>query len=389
MTSLRPHLEYVGGLEGDFLALQETRLTQDGFNYVSDDIRRLGWSPCWGRAQPRQAGCKSVLKAVPGGVGVLVRNHHLVSYTPRTELGQSLYQTGRWVGTTVQVAGGNQLVHVISFYGISGANEGGDAMLRNESLLQQVFDESSSLGDVPVVLCGDFNVKPEKSRVITTELLAGRWLDAAATIARIEGTTPADTFFSRGTCSRIDLMLLNNRAAQLLHSCKVLPVPADGIRNHKPVQMVMRLPDSSEWAERIPRARGLPVVPPELRLSDETKEHIATDIKAKEGLAFYKKYEAGDIDGLWADWCSIAERYLLEVVAMANGQPEILEDTDFQGRGYCSETVRTRVNRRAGDIGAAILDPKKQHLLKVLAILDQIIEGETRCCLDRTNPSHR
>ena len=152
---------------------------------------------------------------------MLVHRNHLATYTPRTSLGEELYQSGRWVCNTVRVAGGSQLLHIVSVYGHPGANEGGTVMQENEILLQQVFDEAGSLGDVPVVLCGDFNVMPEKSNVISTELVTGRWLDAAAASARLDNATPACTYFSGGTSSRIDLVMLNNRAAQLFHRCDV------------------------------------------------------------------------------------------------------------------------------------------------------------------------
>ena len=90
VTTLKPNLEYVGNLQGDILALQEVRLTKDGFNYVHKDLETRKWRECWGQAQPIREGTKfSVLDAAQGGVGVLVHENHQVTYTPRTEMGQT------------------------------------------------------------------------------------------------------------------------------------------------------------------------------------------------------------------------------------------------------------------------------------------------------------
>ena len=57
---------------------------------------------------------------------------------------------------------------MVSVYGYPRANDGGEEMIANETLLEKVFTEAASLGDVPVFICGDFNVQ-----VVNSPILAG------------------------------------------------------------------------------------------------------------------------------------------------------------------------------------------------------------------------
>ena len=49
----------------------------------------------------------------------------------------------------VDVNKGGMRLHVVS--------DGGEAAFQNESLLHKVSDEASTLGNVPVLVCGDLN----------------------------------------------------------------------------------------------------------------------------------------------------------------------------------------------------------------------------------------
>ena len=56
-------------------------------------------------------------------------------------------------------------------------------MENNEAFLRKVFLEARSLGNVPVVICGDFNVKLENSAVLTEQSSTGEWVDAAGLVS--------------------------------------------------------------------------------------------------------------------------------------------------------------------------------------------------------------
>ena len=70
-------------------------------------------------------------------------------------------------------------VYVASVWGQSGSSS--DAALRrvNERLLVNSILHTSSMGDVPYFLCGDFNCALSESRVLTMSKASGKVIDLA------------------------------------------------------------------------------------------------------------------------------------------------------------------------------------------------------------------
>ena len=46
-------------------------------------------------------------------------------------MGDALYETGRWQSISVKFHRSSEIIHVVSVYGFSRANEGGEAMVEN------------------------------------------------------------------------------------------------------------------------------------------------------------------------------------------------------------------------------------------------------------------
>ena len=147
VTSLPHHLPFVTSLDVtsldcDILALQEVRLTLDGQVMIQEYLRECGWTSLWGKPQPVRPGTRlSVLDAKQGEVGSCVRSGHLISPTPRSTLGEELYQTGRWQSAVVGVSGSSTQVH-----GFPRATEGGEAMEHNQAFLNNVFSRGAFVG---------------------------------------------------------------------------------------------------------------------------------------------------------------------------------------------------------------------------------------------------
>ena len=57
---------------------------------------------------------------------------------------------------------------------------------------------ASSLGNVPVLVLGDFNIKVERSPILAHLMTSGRWSDIGQTCPTLERTDPAPTFEARG-----------------------------------------------------------------------------------------------------------------------------------------------------------------------------------------------
>ena len=85
-------------------------------------------------AQPLRPGTvKSVMDAKQGGVGVAFRSCHTAAPSPRSSIGDALYESGRWQSISVKFHRSSEIIHVVP-----------------------VFLEAGSLGSGSVVICGDF-----------------------------------------------------------------------------------------------------------------------------------------------------------------------------------------------------------------------------------------
>ena len=328
VTSLTPHLPYIASFEVDFIALQEVRLTIDGQKIIDDGLTPFGWQAVWGKPQPiRRGTTKSITDAKQGGVGVLVRKQHQAAPSPRTEIGEELYNTGRWQSCVIKLHRGNSLLHVVSVYGHPGANDGGEEMERNEEFLTNVFLEAASLGNVPVVIGGDFNARLENSTALSGFVTSGVWSDAASLYSMVTGEPMADTYQTYSGTSRIDMLFMNAAATRLFKSFKVVNVPPEGIKRHKPIEAIWSFDMPREFASKIQSARGLPRKRTEI--DPRETELIAHEIVSEHGNSFYEAFFANDVNTMWEQWCTMAESYLVTKAAVESGKLDIIGDRRY------------------------------------------------------------
>ena len=88
-------------------------------------------------------------------------------------------------------------------------------------MLQKVFHEEAHLGEVPVIITGDFNIQAEESEVVQKELDSARWYDVAA---QYMGQEKPCTYSMKGIVegedlpgsSCIDLIFANRQAMALI-----------------------------------------------------------------------------------------------------------------------------------------------------------------------------
>ena len=72
------------------------------------------------------------------------------------------------------------MLHCFCVYGYPNAGRDATARERNEDLLRKTLEVAAELGDVPIVMLGDFNVDPSASAVLRSAIESGCWHDAAA-----------------------------------------------------------------------------------------------------------------------------------------------------------------------------------------------------------------
>ena len=372
VTSLIPHIPYVANLEADVLALQEVRLTTDGQKLANDLLEPFKLNSVWGKAQPIRRGTRlSTLDAKQGGVGVLHRQQHSVSPSPRTEVGQALFETGRWQSVAVNFNGSGLIFHVVSLYGYAGANEGGELMETNENFLNNVFAEASSFGDIPVLVVGDFNVKIENSPILTGAVSNGEWTDVGYTHAILQEQEPENTHTARGVSSRIDMVFANPEALRYLTSFRVLPVPSDGIKNHLPIRLEFEVICPRATALKTRKIRGLPSE--RNQMTEDEINLLADDVLERCVEEFFEAVDSANVDKVWSSWSNIAETFLLERVAMESGIQEVAYRSAYRGRGHAACTHSVRLGK-IGDVHEGVkMDPEQRAVIKVHRLLGEIL----------------
>ena len=120
VTSWRTQYDEVLRLPWDLACLQEVRLTSAGQIDMRERLADDGCCVVFGSPQAHIANpwhCKQ------GGVAIAARNGlTLQSVSPASTLEQKLVDSRRFVHAAVPLGNGKRVLHVISFYGYSGAN---------------------------------------------------------------------------------------------------------------------------------------------------------------------------------------------------------------------------------------------------------------------------
>ena len=89
----------------------------------------------------------------PGGCAILVRSGtHIRTVLPTTDAVQQLWEAGRWCHATILLGSGRSFLHVASIYATVDNPKAADAALF------AVLEELAPLGEVPIILTGDFNI---------------------------------------------------------------------------------------------------------------------------------------------------------------------------------------------------------------------------------------
>ena len=105
---------------------------------------------------------------------------------------------------------------MLCLYGFSGARWEARLQQQNSRAFQSVFDFAVSLGNVPVIIAGDFNQELHESEFLQEMVNFGRWPDAAR-------QNHSATCMKGKKGSRIDFFFLNDNAASLLTNYEVTP----------------------------------------------------------------------------------------------------------------------------------------------------------------------
>ena len=183
LTALSTQQAGLLALPADVSGLQEVRLDEPGQQEYKIKMRDAGLDIIFGAPLVR----KTFTSRIPaGGVAIAARPElGLRCIPPKCDLSKQLYASTRFVHGVVRFQ--DCVVHVISLYGFTNAARGPNQRKKNEELLQMLFHFLASLGDVPIIVLGDFNVAPQQSITLTTMLGSGDFFDLAEVQSRVTG----------------------------------------------------------------------------------------------------------------------------------------------------------------------------------------------------------
>ncbi|KAJ9456897.1 hypothetical protein DIPPA_17327 [Diplonema papillatum] len=161
------------------------------------------------------------LQAPSGGVAFHVRDRSTKVWQPPMghAAEQRLWETGRWQHLAVPYGDGKRMLHLMTVY----AHARGRA--RREELLEAVFEVAAGLGDVPVLVMGDWNTAVEDSPALRKAVSVGHWTDAALLDAQRRGRQPESTCSQADGGTRIDMVFANAAAVGAVQQVAVTRVP--------------------------------------------------------------------------------------------------------------------------------------------------------------------
>ena len=118
-----------------------------------------------------------------------------------------------------------KLLHIISFYNLSGRDQGYIRTNRNR-YLERVLSDAAQIGQQPTIICTDANTKVESCHALTIAIRSGRWTDLGS---HFTDNKPEPTFssskdwdqFSWTSASRPDYILANKAGLSLIVSFRL------------------------------------------------------------------------------------------------------------------------------------------------------------------------
>eukprot|EP00660_Eupelagonema_oceanica_P019027 gene19027-biopygen9786 len=392
----------VTALGGSIIALQEVKLTKAGQQAMGKRLWHDGWQVAWGQAQPpakREGQLDRLFAAEARGVAIMVRRGLPMQPGPiDTPLRRRLWTTGRWSHCVVGMGNGAQALHVMTVYGHTGAADQRAAYDLNERLLGDVMEASAELGNVPVLVLGDFNITPVGSQVLRSAMAAGGWEDLAVAQAEAVQAEPEPTCFSAlahqsgSPGSRIDIAFGNPAVLAAARTVQVLP--DTGLQVHRPVQVEL---DMAAYSQRVCQVHKPLAFPVERWVKWEQEE--CDQAAAAAADAVQPRWRAAllvhDVEELWRLFNEAAEGYLAvrsrDLPDFAGGAPR-----RYRGRGRCQEgrlkhlaahqrngtdgaltVVQRRVERLVGQ-----LRELRRQLARELDAGPAHVSGEVRCLWD-------
>eukprot|EP01059_Diplonema_ambulator_P032504 TRINITY_DN63_c0_g1_i3.p1 TRINITY_DN63_c0_g1~~TRINITY_DN63_c0_g1_i3.p1 ORF type:complete len:1455 (+),score=172.02 TRINITY_DN63_c0_g1_i3:111-4475(+) len=310
ITNLKNRLNILSQHDVEITCLQETALTE--FNqyelnfqaqyqkYLGD--RRLLWGPPQPGKVYHEAAAPNT--AQRGGVGILVKKNFMAVKDLSPLVGEA--PTTRRVHAKVALDKGSSWLHIFTLYCDV------HSKAEREDLLSNTFYKiCRRLGDVPIIVTGDFNTSVQDSPTLTRLTSpSSSWVDVSSHFSN--GSPPA-TYVTATANTRPDYIFANTIAMHGLTGCRTVDVQAP---SHRALIATLNIPLFRQTTYRYSIPREIPDKPRSLPAPP------ATDIMPT--LVRYK--QINDLDGAFLALSACCEKYLLWGTRQ-------LSDRGYHGRG--------------------------------------------------------
>ena len=212
----------------DAVALQETRINQTVHQQVSFDLEQCNKSLIHGGLLIPKKTKANTYVTPHGGVAIIASKGLMRKFSgddDLTGLWSDLALTTRISAAWVQVLPKLRVL-IFTFYGETSRHDNSHLKI-NDFYLEKIFAIASQFGDIPVILCGDFQADPDTYPAVTSAKQHG-WVDPL-TSQDEHGNSTRPITFSRNAVfdqpteffSSIDAMLVNRPASSALTSMEV------------------------------------------------------------------------------------------------------------------------------------------------------------------------
>ena len=371
ITSLRKNWPLLSTLNADLFLCQEITLNANGQNSMKRVLVNNGCRVSFGPAtKPKLSGSPkkfSLWNACSGGLLPLSLKRPIALQTYRAMVMLSPVVSAQCRG-----------VYIFNVYGYVGAGpKNAEAYRNNENLLEEIFARAATLGDVPILVIGDFQTDPQHSKTLGTLILSGCCHDLGNLY------TNNDWTFQKGSDTSIrtliDLAICNSVLLPFISSCSV--IVDSGLPSHRPILIEFTFSPAldSKFVYRKPKRPSLEKCAKKLL---ESQEELS-----QEELNWEKHSQAFDdlcnqcvpgcdaqtnIDKLFNMWSTASENSLL---AVSNNLGK-----KIRGRGSTPRIVKTCIEAPAHNrfVGAATI--RLLSLRKLLRRFKQLLAKLNHVC---------
>ena len=224
-----------------------------------------------------------------------------------------LFKVGRWTHAAIPLgekgAAAKRFLHVISFYNISGRDQGVIRTNRNR-FLERVFAHASGLGQQPVLLCMDANSTIHASHCLSLAVTSGKWIDLGSYFTN---NNPEPTFGTSKKWDKIswskhvtrpDYIFVNQAALSIGQSFRIRRDLSP--RGHLGLEVTIKVGKVCQTYRAFQQPKAFPK---QITISEDEQNTVLNKVLERRYGDFLTAKNT-DPDLAWKEFASIAEEYL-------------------------------------------------------------------------------